>query len=156
MATRKRRFTLGLIAVAALICGVGYFAVPRVLDRQEEVMFRYKTARHTTATAVRKEHRENGQLGHQWVVYYKITGFPIYDFHKSKTGDWEQGGVDSKATRTLDIAEQRRKQQSGDREWSVSQGEYDSVSVGDSLDVAYRLRADDESVEIISVERVNP
>jgi hypothetical protein len=30
------------------------------------------------------------------------------------------------------------------------------LSVGDTLDVAYRFEADDESVKIINVERINP
>lgn len=118
-------------AVTALICVVGYFAVPRLLDRQEEVMFRYKTARYTTATVVRKEHRANARP--EWVIYYRVGGFPIYSFHQNKTGQWEQGDIDSNATRTLDIAEQRRNQQSGDQETSVSQNQYDSLSVGDRL-----------------------
>jgi hypothetical protein len=153
METRKGRLTLMLSAVAALVCAAGFFTVPRLLDRQEEEMFRYKTARHTTASALRKEHRVNAQPGHEWVVFYE-SRFPIYRFHKSKTGDWEQADIDSNATRTLDTAEQRHNQQSGDRETFVSQDEYDSLSVGDRLDVAYRLRADNESVEIIGVHRV--
>ena len=121
------------------------------------MIFRYKTARHTTATAVRKEHRLNARPEEQWIVYYRVTGFPIYTFHrKSRTSDWEQGGLDSDATRKLDTAEQRRSQQSGDRETYVLQKDYDSLSVGDKLDVSYRLRVDGESVEIINVERVNP
>jgi hypothetical protein len=160
METRRRRLTLVLSAVIALICLVGFLAAPRLLDRlwdaQWEVIFRFKTARHTTATAVRMEHRVNAPPGEQWVVYYRVTGFPIYSFHRrSSTNEWEQGGLDSDATRKLDIA-QRRSQQSGDRETHVSQKDYDSLSVGDRLDVSYRLRADGESVEIINVERANP
>lgn len=161
METRRRRLTLVLSAVIALICLGGFFAATRVLgrlwDAQWEVTFRFKTARHTTATAVRKEHRVNAPSGEQWVVYYRVTGFPIYSFHKkSRTTGWEQGALDSDATRKLDIAEQRRSRQSGDRETRVSQKDYDSLSVGDRLKVSYRLRADAESVEIINVERVNP
>ena len=161
METRRRRLTLVLSAVIALICFAGFFVVPRLLDRlwdaQWEVIFRYKTGRHTTATVVRKEHGVNARPGEQWVVYYRVIGFPIYSFHKKgRTSDWEQGDLDSGATRKLDTAEQRRNQQSGDRDTYVSQKDYDSVSVGDKLDVSYRLRADGESVEIINVERVNP
>ncbi len=154
MATRKRRLIL-LCVVVVLIGAAGYLALSPLIGRQEDVLFRYKTARHTTATVVRKEHRENGQLSQQWFVYYRGTGFPIYDFHKSKAGHWEQGSIDSNATRILDIAEQRRYQQSGDRETHVPQSQYDSFSVGGKLDVAYRLRADGESVEVIALQVVN-
>ena len=161
METRRRWLALVLSVVIALICLVGFFAAPRLLDRlwdaQWGVIFGFKTARHTTATAVRKEHRLNAPPGEQWVIYYRVTGFPIYSFHKNSiTSDWEQGGPDPDATRKLDIAEQRRSQKSGDRETYVSEKDYDSLSVGDTLNVAYRLRADGESVEIINVERVNP
>ena len=156
MERRKRTLALVLSGIAALTCVAGFFAVRRLLDHQEEAMFRYKTARHTTGTAIRKEHRVNAQPGHQWVVYYRVSGFPLYGFHKSGAGDWEQGGIDSKATHTLDIAEQARNKRFGDRETFVTQGQYDSLSVGDTLDVAYRLEADDESVEIINVERIKP
>ncbi len=156
MERRKHTLAFVLSVVAVLTCVVGIFAVRRLLDRQEEAMFRYKTARHTTGTAIRKEHRVSAQPGHQWVVYYRVSGFPIYGFHKSRAGDWEQGAIDSKATHTLDIAEQERSKRFGDRETLVTQDQYDSLSVGDTLDVAYRLEGDDESVEIINVERINP
>ena len=157
METRIRGRTLLLSAVVALILSMCFLIVPRLLDRQWEVIFRYKTARHTTATVVRKEHRVNAQPREQWVVYYRVTGFPIYSFHmNTRTRDWEQGDIDWSATSKLDTAEQRRNQQSGDRETRLSQKEYESLSVGDRLDVSYRLKVDNETVEIISVERVNP
>jgi hypothetical protein len=156
MKTRKLRIVLCLSTVIALVCLVGFFALGRLFDRQSEVVFQHKTARHTTAAVVRKEHITNPRPGHEWVVYYRVTGFPIYSFHKAiRSGEWEQSDIDRNATGKLAVAEQRRNQQSGDRAHYTSQKEYESLLVGDRLDVSFRLRADDESVEIINVEPVH-
>jgi len=163
------RSSILVLAVATIsLCVIAFFAAPRLFDRQEQTMFRYKVARQTTGVVVKKEHRVNANAGPnckmvvmvgdtcEWVVLYRVTEFPIYFFYRSKTGDFQQGSIDSRTTQTLNVAEQRRAQQSGSREWMMSQKEYDSLAIGDRLDVSYRLRADDESVEIMNVELVNP
>ena len=68
----------------------------------------------------------------------------------------ERGDIDSRTTRMLDTAERDATSNLATRETMVSQMEYDALAVGNKLDVEYRLKADDKSVEIIRVERLSP